>query len=202
MSRRYSGVRVFTIPNSPDQIGWILIPVAFLLGGLAGHLFAGLKSVQVEGVLSTIGTSVVGTDDSIRQALGQLWQILRVLLLAAILSFSALGVIGLPVLMAVRGFLTAYAISALVRTWGYKGLTAAAIWIGGSDLILLTLLLLIAVPGWVCAWDICSGGRAGRLLPRNYMLSCAGVCLAGVLLAVFYQWLVYRFAAPLISVIQ
>ncbi len=196
MRRRYSGVKVFTVPNSPDKIAWILLPVAFLLGGVMGQLFAGVRSGQLESVLTEYGTSVPAAEFTMREALSLLWQLFRTLMLAGILSFSALGVLGLPILLGVRGFLAAYAISALVRTWGYRGLAAAAVWVGGSNFILLALLLLITVPGWVYAWELASGGRTGRILPKNYIRSCTGICLAGMLLAVFYQWLIYHYLVP------
>ena len=196
MRRRYSGVRVFTVPSSPDKVAWILLPAAFLIGGVMGQLFAGVKSGQLESVLTAYGTCIPAAAFTLREALSLLWQLFRTLMLAGILSFSALGVLGLPILFGVRGFLAAYAISALVRTWGYRGLATAAVWVGGSNFILLALLLLIAVPGWVYAWELASGRRTGRILPKNYIPSCTGICLAGMLLVVFYQWLIYRYLAP------
>lgn len=191
-------MRVLTFPASPDRISWLLLPAAFLLGGIAGHLFAGVRSGQLTEVLTAYGTGILSSEFGLREVGYLLWQVVRMLLLAFVLSFSALGVAGLPILLSVQGFMNAYAVSAIVRTWGYHGFAVAVLWVGIGDLIQLVMLLTVAIPGWGCAWELASGGRAGRALPKNYLRSCTGICLAGTVLSVFYRWIVYTFLAPLL----
>ena len=78
MRRRYSGVKVFTVPNSPDKIAWILLPVAFLLGGVMGQLFAGVRSGQLESVLTEYGTSVPAAEFTMREALSLLLSLIHI----------------------------------------------------------------------------------------------------------------------------
>lgn len=198
MKRRRSSVRVLSVSSSPGAAAWLLLPAVFLLGGVAGHMTAGIESDQLAGILATYGAGTPEAGMDLPALLSLLGRMLRTLALAGILSFSALGVIGLPLLLAVQGFLAAYAISALVRTWGYPGLAAAALWVGGSNLIQLALLLAIAVPGWVCAWEIAGECRLDRVVPRRYAARCVGFCLAGLALAALYQWIAWNYITPVL----
>lgn len=197
MKRQHSGVRVLTVPGSPCRLAWLLLTAEFLTGALTGHIVAGLGSEQLTPVLERWVEEAVsqGTEP---QPLSLLWRAAQPVGLAAILSFSALGVAGLPVLMGVRGFLTACTVSAFVRTWGYPGLAAGAAWVCVEDGILLAMLLAVAVPGWTVSWELATGRRNNAKLPRHMLGRCVGFCLAGLALTAACGYLVWYWLTPML----
>ena len=129
-----------------------LIPVlavtaaCFLLGGLVGCLLAshigggGQESLAayVEGFLRAAQAGEITAP-----ALASLvWDTVRWPLLALLLGFTALGLLGLPLLFAVRGFLLAFSIASFVRLFGGVGCLLV---FGPDNFILPTLLISVAV---------------------------------------------------------
>lgn len=198
MVRRGTSVRIWSIPFSPIYLPWLLLPLTFLLGGMAGHLMAGAASEQLGQWLEGYSVSCL-TQGSVQMNLpGSLWRCLEPILLAGILSFSALGVLGLPVLLALQGFRTGYAISGLARAWGMPGLETAALWVGVEDFILLALLLAISIPGWSRAWELATQTRLGRRVPPGYRQRCGLFCLGGLALLLLYEWIVCSYITPVL----
>ncbi|MCD8384903.1 MAG: hypothetical protein LUC39_08125 [Clostridiales bacterium] len=197
MNKRHSDVRVLTVAGSPYRLSWLLLTAGFLVGAVAGHMAAGLGSEQLTLVLERWVEEAVrqGTEP---QPLSLLWRAAQPVGLAAILSFSGLGVVGLPVLVGVRGFLTACTVSAFVRTWGYPGLAAGAVWVCAEDGILLAMLLAVAVPGWTVSWELVAGRRRYTKLPRQIPGRCVGFCLVGLALTVAYGYLVWHWLTPML----
>ena len=129
-----------------------LIPVlavtaaCFLLGGLVGCLLAshigggGQESLAayVEGFLRAAQAGEITAP-----ALASLvWDTVRWPLLALLLGFTALGLLGLPLLFAVRGFLLAFSIASFVRLFGGAGCLKSG-FIGVAVLFLLFEAFLI-----------------------------------------------------------
>ncbi|MCD7760708.1 MAG: hypothetical protein LUH16_02890 [Clostridiales bacterium] len=197
MKRQHSGVRVLTVPGSPYRLSWLLLTAGFLAGAVTGHIAAGLGTEQLASVLERWMEEAVrqGTEP---QPLALLWRAAQPVGLAVVLSFSALGAAGLPVLMGVRGFLTACTVSAFVRTWGYPGLAAGAAWVCVGDGILLAMLLAVAVPGWTISWELATGRRKNTRLPRQTLGRCVGFCLAGLALTVAWGYLVWYWLTPML----
>lgn len=198
MTRRETGIRIWSVPLSPVVLPWLLLPLGFLLGGLAGHLAAGLSADRLVAMLEGYSVNCLTYGSAKLDLPGLLWRCLQPMLLALVLSFSALGVLGLPVLLGVQGFRTGYAISGLARTWGISGLGTAALWIGVEDLILLALLLAISIPGWSRAWELATQTRLGRRIPPGYRQRCCLFCAAGLALLVLYEWLLCKYITPVL----
>ena len=196
MIRRETGVRVWSLPASPATLPWLLLPLAFLLGGGGGHLLAGLGAESLSGLLEGYSASCLAQGVTEPELPALLWRCLQPLLLALVLSFSALGVLGLPLLLGVQGFRTGYAISGLARTWGLPGLGAAALWVGVEDLILLALLLAVSIPGWARAWELATQTRLSRRLPPGYGRRCCLFCLGGLALLLAYEYLLCKLITP------
>ncbi|MCD7945584.1 MAG: hypothetical protein LUF81_03090 [Clostridiales bacterium] len=197
MKRQLSGVRVLTVPDSSYRLSWLLLTAGFLMGALTGHIVAGLGLEQLTPVLEHWVEEAVcqGTEP---QPLSLLWRAAQSVGLAAILSFSGLGVLGLPMLVGARGFLTACTVSAFVRTWGYPGLAAGAVWVCAGDGILLAMLLAVAVPGWTVSWELATGRRKHTKLSRQVLVQCIGFCLAGLAMTVAWGYLVWCWLTPML----
>lgn len=124
----------------------VVLGAAFLLGGIAGGLFAGLA--QGEGALE-LGSylsdylTLAAEGTIIRSFWPLLWEQMRYLLAAVILGVTAIGVVGLPVLFGVRGFFFTFSVGCFFRVFGGAGLLPA--------LVLFGLPALLWAPGFFVA---------------------------------------------------
>ena len=194
MKRRTSPVHVVSLSMSPGTLPWVILPLACLLGGLSGHLLAGVDAQGIAGLLEEYTVSSLSQPLQ-SDPLELLWWMGRWLVCAVILSCSTLGVGVLPLVLAVHGFSTGYSISAFYRTWGYEGLKAAALWIAVVRGILLALLLAVAIPGWSRSLALCAGKRSEGRLNARQMLDQVCFCLIGMAIAVLYEHTISQFAA-------
>ena len=100
--------------------GLIVLVVLFLIGSVVGCVCAGC----IEDPDSTLAGYVRDCLSALVQGqtggrfLPVLWEVSKVPLAAFVLGLTALGVVGLPVLFALRGFLLCYAVSAFFRLFG------------------------------------------------------------------------------------
>ena len=138
----------WNVPEERTLPALAVLSVSFLLGGLAGCLMStfvggsGQESLKtyLEHFLSTAQSSGA----SVPGLAVQLWDILRWPGLALLLGFTALGVLGLPLLFAVRGFLLAFSIAAFVRVFGSAGCLLAFLVFGvGGGFSVPALFVLI-----------------------------------------------------------
>ena len=151
-----------------------LIPVlavtaaCFLLGGLVGCLLAshigggGQESLAayVEGFLRAAQAGEITAP-----ALASLvWDTVRWPLLALLLGFTALGLLGLPLLFAVRGFLLAFSIASFVRLFGGAGCLLALLVFGVSGALSVPVLFVLGVQGLLAARVLAGSGGMGKPL--------------------------------------
>lgn len=170
-----------------------------MLGGLAGCLMstfvggAGQESLRayLESFLSTAQNSGAAAP----ALTVQLWDILRWPVLALLLGFTALGVLGLPVLFAVRGFLLAFSIAAFVRIFGSAGCLLAFLIFGVGGAFSVPALFVLGVQGLGAARTLASRflgeGKAPSPYGRAYFLRCGG-CAVALCVCVVLE----RFAVP------
>ena len=126
-----------------------------------------------------------------------LWRTLRWPLAAFLLSFTALGLFGVPLLSALRGFFLAFSVASFSRVYGHSGLTVAFLLQGIPGLRSVPAFLLLATQSFsaACALAARGSGQSRRELPygRDYFLRC-GLC-AGVL---FVSLLVECYLVPIL----
>lgn len=172
----------------------ILLSVLFLIGGIAGCFFAGL----IRDTGDVLADYLWGCLDQLSQSgisgrfLSVLWEIVRFPLLTVLLSFTALGVVGLPFLFAVRGFLLCYAISVFYRLFGAEGLILALVLFGLSAFIWLPVLLLLGRQGWLGAYGLLRRAMGDGRCPLGYngrYFTCCGLCAAALCLCAGMEYL-------------
>jgi hypothetical protein len=135
-----------------------LLTAGFFLGGLFGCIFA--SSVSGNGSLalsSYIQNFLSASRDGTLHMPGVLasaWSILRWPLITILLSFSALGVIGIPVLFFIRGFLFAFCISSFVQVLGKTGLLIVFVLLGPESLLSIPVLFIFGIQGLILAVKI------------------------------------------------
>lgn len=159
-------VRLWSLPSMQPTKAILLTAGGFALGGLLGCLFS--ACLQGEGVsaltaylehyLALAETGETAPPDWL--AVG--WQVLREALVVGLLRFTVLGVLLVPLVMGVKGFLLSFAISAFVRCYCWRGLGAALLLFGAPECLQVTALFLLAVESWLGAERRGREPRAGE----------------------------------------
>lgn len=164
----------------------VLLGAAFVLGSVAGCLMAGGMDSGGQGALREYldgYLALMGQDSFAPRFWPMVWDVARFPLLAAVLGFTALGVVGLPMLFGIRGFLLSYAVSAFYRLYGLSGQVPAFLLFGLSALLWMPVLFHLGVQGLLCAYGLLrrslGEGRYPLGIDRSYWVRC-GVC-TGVL---------------------
>lgn len=117
--------------------------------------------------------------------LSSVWDMVRWPLFAFLLGYSALGAVGVPLLMAARGFMLSFACAALVRLLGLPGLAAAAVSFGLTVLIAVPVLFVVARNAFRQSLSALSGAAAqARVWPAQLraLAPCAGLLILAVAL--------------------
>ena len=161
----------------------ILLSTSFLAGSVIGCVTAGLihdpSGALIEYVRGCIELMAHG--GATPRFLPVLWDILRFPVVAVLLGFTALGIAGLPVLFAVRGFLLSYAVSVFYRILGFTGLVLGFILFGFSALVWMPVLFQLGVRGLLGAYGFFRRTMGDGRYPMRYngsFLICCGVCAA------------------------
>lgn len=173
-----------------------VLTLALCVGGLMGVLFAasvegGGGQVLTQYLITYFQLSAEGSQPSGLAIV--LWEQVKLPLCAMVLGLSSLGLIGLPILFGVRGFMLSYSVACLWRIFGANGLVAAGFLFGLTALITVPALFVVGVQGL--------RGSLGRLQrsvgvrnvpqpqPGDYAICCGGCGLA-VFIAVVVEWMV------------
>ena len=187
-------VAAWKVPGDGILPALVLTGSCFLAGGLAGCLLA----AQVGGAGQTSLTSYLqaflqashqGAVDVPALWL-QIWDSLRWPLMALLLGFTALGVLGLPVLFAVRGFLLSFSIAAFVRAFGGAGCLLALVVFGVGGVLSLPALFLLGVQSFLSARTLAArvrGEGSGHVLwGRACLIRCA-MCLGCICVSILLE---------------
>ncbi len=127
-----------------------LLGAYFVLGGVAGCLFAGCTdgagAQALSGYLADY-LSLAGEGTVLRSFPRVMWEQLRYFLAAVLLSVTVLGAVGLPVLFMLRGFLFAFCVGCFFRVFGSPGLFPAFFLFGLPALLWTPALFLTGSQG-------------------------------------------------------
>ena len=188
---------VWDVPSSGVLPALMVCAVCFFLGGLAGcvltsHVAGGAGEsldAYLRGFLSAAEQSAL----SAPSLLLAVWESVRWPVLALLLGFTALGLIGLPILFAARGFLLAFSIASFVRIFGSAGCLLAFLVFGLTGAISVPVLFLLGVQSLLAARRLASRflgeGRQHALYGKAYFRRC-GVCAAALIVCIVLEYLV------------
>ena len=176
------GVRFKLI--SGDRTAVTLLGGLFLLGGILGCLAAGCVEGESGAALEEYMRAYLTMsreNGMVLSVSGILWEQFRFPLCILLMSFTAFGVVCIPAVLLLRGFLFSFSIACFVRLFGWKGLLPAAALFGLSALVWLPALFELSVLGLEQSYRLvqrCTGGKKeGMLRPTGGLFSWA-VCLA------------------------
>lgn len=185
------------LPHRLDGPEWeqfsalLCLSACFMLGGLAGCLFAGFlgESAQthLSAYLNGYFTVLRDGETALPSLFSTAWELGRWPLFTFLLGFTALGAIGIPAVFCARGFLLSYCVAVFVRLFGSAGLLAALALFGVSAFCALPALFVLGVGSFrgarALAASLLGEGRHGGPLQGGYMLRvgvCALLLAAGV----------------------
>lgn len=165
----------------------LLLSILFFVGSAAGCVAArwiddpsGALVAYVRGYVDLIAET-----GGVPHVWNILWETARFPLIVAALSLTALGVVGLPILFTVRGFLLCYAVSVFYRMLGPSGLLPGFFLFGLSALIWMPILFLLGVRGLLGAYGLLRRTMGDGRYPLRYdgsYLVCCGIAVVAVLL--------------------
>ena len=166
-----------------------LTAVPFLLGGLLGAFSCGSAAAGgAEELASYIGAYVQAALTGEAAAPGflfLLWEDLKYPAAALVLGLTAMGVVGIPVLFFLRGFLSAFALTAFTAAYGAAGAPLGFLLMGISDLVSIPALFLIGGQSMTSSGQLLScltqGRRVNGVFSPSYWLR-AGCALGAVVL--------------------
>lgn len=174
----------------------LLLGALFLLGGALGCAAAGNvrgeAGAALEQYINAYLTLAGGSEMEVR-FFSVLWEQMRFPLLALLMGFTAVGIIGIPALFAVRGFVFAFSVACFCRLFGTAGLIPALFLFGLPALIWAPALFVLGMQtlgascsmlrrcvGDSCRPEFCEG---------DYWVRCA-LCACAVALCVALEYLV------------
>lgn len=173
----------------------ILLSALFLIGSVIGCVTAGLIRDPSGALLDYVRgcLELLTHDDAAPRFISVLWGTFRFPVVAVLLGFTALGVAGIPVLFAVRGFLMCYAVAVFYRILGLAGLVLGLILFGFSALIWMPVLSYLGCRGLLRAYGLFRRASGdGRYSLRNsgtFLISC-GACAVALCLCAMLECLV------------
>lgn len=176
-------------PGLEQRSALLCLAVCFAAGTVGGCFFAGaLDEDAATSLFDYFGgyfASIESGQALHLSLLSAVWEVVRWPLLAFVLGFTALGVVGLPVAFCVRGFLLSYAVSVLVRLYGVIGLVAALAVFGFSGFFVLPALFTLGVDAFRGAGSMTEnllGDNSRRTFSpgqgRLYRAGCCSLLLA------------------------
>lgn len=172
----------------------LLLAGLFVIGSVVGCVTAGLIRDPGGDLLNYVrGYLALTAEEGISSHFfGVLWQTARVPLLMAVLGLTALGVVGIPVLFAVKGFALCYAVSAFYRLLGPAGLVPGFVLFGLSALVWLPVLFGLGGQGWLGSYGLLRRAMGDVRYPLGFdggFLVRCGVCAAALCLCAGIEYL-------------
>jgi hypothetical protein len=195
MQRPVAGV--WDVPTAGILPALAVCSICFFAGGLLGCLLmarvAGGAGEGLEAYVQSFLRAAESGALSAPDLLPSMWECIRWPLLALLLGFTALGLLGLPVLFAVRGFLLAFSIASFVRVLGSAGCLLAFLLFGVTGAISVPVFFMLGVQSVLSARRLASRflgeSRQPALYGKAWFQRC-GLCAAALVVCVVLEYLV------------
>lgn len=176
--------RVWRPLESQGVPALIITAVFFGAGGAIGCLAAaramngGTEALQsyLAHFLSLISIDALSLPD----IPGLIWRAVRWPLAAFLFGFTALGILGIPILTALRSFFLAFSITSFACAMGRRGVWIAFFLLGIPGVLYIPAFFLLSVQSFSAAWTLAgrAAGQGKRDLPysESYFMRC-GMCV-------------------------
>ena len=175
---RRVGKRLGPAPAWDGLTQLAVLAVCFGLGALGGFLFSGWSkdSLELSDYLLRY-FEMAGQGSGVEPPLwSSVWELVRWPLATLLLGSTALGAVGIPMLMAARGFLLSYAAAVFGRMFGLPGVAASLAAFGVSAFVAVPVLFVAASDAFRQSIGRLSGERPPAWDLRAQALApCAGL---------------------------
>ena len=195
-------------PGQALTVQLLCLGVLFALGMLGGYLYAGYCANSSQLVLSDYLTGYCALYQQGAVEAVSLFTAVRLyfsyVLAAFLLGFLSIGVVALPVLSGLYGFLTMFAVSCFVRVYGRAGSLLAMAVFGPRVLFTVPCFLWVASYAWACSSALVTGRHGKRCAPVTYdsayfyrLFLCVvvlmiGICVERYVTPSLFQWALNR----------
>lgn len=186
--------KVWSVPSDGSVPALAVTSAFFFLGGLLGCALAARVggggsdslALYLERFVAAAGEQTV----SAPPLFSLVWETVRWPLLVFVLGFTTLGVLGIPIVFFIRGFLLAFSIASFVRMFGGAGGLLAFFVFGVSGCVALPVLFILGVQGLLAsrylATRFLGEGRRSPPYGQSYFLRC-GLCAGALCVCVFLE---------------
>lgn len=177
---RRAGNRIGPAPAWDGLTQLIILGACFGLGALAGFFFSGWSGASPE--LSAYLMDyfqAAGQGSGVEPPLwSSVWDLVRWPLAAFLLGSTALGAVGVPVLLSVRGFLLSYSAAVFGRLFGLPGMAASLAAFGVTAFVAVPVLFVAASDAFRLSLGRLSGERPPAWdLRMRALAPCAGLLI-------------------------
>jgi len=153
----------------------LMFSILFLVGVFAGVLMAIFLNLPAKQALfSDLNGFIYGehTEISFWQSL---WQVSRIPLLIFCLSFTCFGVLVIPVVVALQGYLLSFSVSVMIRLLGWQGCVLGLANFGVRTFVLVPCLLILSVQCFLLSkhffQTMLPSNKNGVTFPRGFILT-------------------------------
>lgn len=176
-------------PASEGVAALVVTALFFALGSFLGLLTSSVASLDGITVMHTYLEQflALAQEDSLShpEFFSFLWQIIRWPIFALLFGFSALGLIGLPILNGMRGFFLAFSVGSFAQTYGHNGAVAALLLLGIPAFLSIPAFFLLSAQSFSASYKLAvrASGQGKRELPYHhvFILRCVfAVILIGL----------------------
>lgn len=182
---RRMGSRIKPAPAWNGLTQLAVLGICFAVGALGGFFFSGgiESGPELTDYLRRY-FEMAGQGNGIEPTLwSSVWDLARWPLAAFLLGSTALGVVGVPVLLGARGFLLAFSATAFARLFGWPGVAASLAAFGVTALISVPVLFVVSADAFRQSLGRLSAGRSPAWSQRAQALTpCAGLLVLAVAL--------------------
>lgn len=194
--RKRQFARFLDVPWNGMLPALLILAAAFLLGGLIGcGLAASVSGGGGDALSAYIKNYMTAAQAGITQPPelpALVWEAMRWPLLTLLLGFTAVGIVGIPVLFAVRGFLLSFAVASFIRMFGTAGAALAFLVFGVTGILAVPVLFILGVQGLTAAFAltdrVLNKGKRIPLFGRAYFFRC-GICFCILFLCILLEYL-------------
>jgi len=163
----------------------MVLGASFATGALGGFFFSGLcgSSPDLTDYLSRYVQAAGQGTGIVPSMWTSIWDLARWPLAAFLLGSTALGILGIPILLGARGFLLAYSSAVFVRLFGLPGMAVALAAFGVTVLAAVPVLFVVAAGAFRQSLGRLSGERCLAWSQRVQTLTpCVGLLILAVAL--------------------
>lgn len=188
MEGRRTGKRIGSASTWDGLTRLAILAVCFALGALGGFFFSAANG-QREELLDYLVRyfQLAGQGEGFEPSLlSSAWDLIRWPLAAVLLGLTALGTVGIPLLLAIRGFMLSFAAATFARLFGLPGVAASLASFGLTVLVAVPVLFMVSQDAFQQSLNRLSGS-APMSVPWSRRLSSLVPGLSLLILAVALQ---------------